>query len=211
MKHSVDILTLRSRLEGDIFTSAELNDLLAEYRNKAAKISLLLSRQEIVPLRRGLYTFHPSLRRGPLSSEALANRIYGPSYVSEDFALAHYGLIPETPQAVTSITMKRSRSFTNPCGIFHYRYCQSQAYPLGLCLAGEGEARHLIAMPLKALFDKALYDTRWDGECPEAYLTEDLRIDLDEPSWLDRELLSELAPFMRGRLKRLLIFLEGLP
>ena len=50
----------------------------------------------------------------------MANQIYVPSYVSEDFALSHHGLIPEMPVEVTSVAMGRSRRFTNTFGVFSY-------------------------------------------------------------------------------------------
>lgn len=45
------------------------------------------------------------MRRGLLSNGVMANQIYVPSYVSEDFALSHHGLIPEMPVEVTSVAM----------------------------------------------------------------------------------------------------------
>ncbi|MBQ7651936.1 MAG: hypothetical protein IJS15_13310 [Victivallales bacterium] len=119
-------------------------------------------------------------------------------------------MIPETPSVVTSLCMGRSREFTNDFGVFSYRYSRSKAYPIGITIGGGDREHFLIASPLKALFDKALFDKRWDGESPEEYLSADLRIDLDECSWLDKELLKELDPFMRGRLAKLHGFLEGL-
>ena len=204
------ILDLRAEIPTDVFSILELNSLLEKYQNKAAKIASLLHHGEIIQIRRGLYTFAEPLRRKPLSACLVANRIYGPSYVSEEFALSYHGLIPETPAVVTSLCMGRSREFTNDFGIFSYRYCRSKAYPIGITIGGDDKEHFLIASPLKALFDKALYDKRWDGESPEGYLSEDLRIDLDECNWLDKELLKELFPFMHGRLARLYEFLEGL-
>lgn len=164
---------------------------------------------EIIPVRRGLYAFPAQLRREPLSRGALANRIYGPSYVSEDYALGYYGRIPETLQMVTSITRGRSREFATPFGVFRYRYCRSRAYALGVTLAGEGQNRFLIATPEKALFDKALFDHRFDGSDVEQYLFEDLRIDEEALRRFRRTRIAELAPFLCGRLKNLGEFLKG--
>lgn len=204
------VVELREKIPNDIFTALELHSILGVYRNKAAKVSSLLRRGEIVPIRRGLYTFAASLRRETLASGVLANRIYGPSYVSEDFALSFYGLIPEMPAVVTSIAMGRSREFINPFGIFSYRYCRSKAYPIGVITLGEGQNRFLIATPEKALFDKVFYDRRFDGSDPEAYLLQDLRLDTDKSKQFDKQILALLAPFMCGRLKKLHDFLETL-
>jgi len=204
------VVELRAEIPNDIFTALELHSLLGGYRNKAAKVSSMLHHGEIVQIRRGLYTFAAPLRRETLTSGVLANRIYGPSYVSEDFALCFHGLIPETPAVVTSIAMGRSREFKNDFGIFSYRYCRSKAYPIGVMSLGEGQNRFLIATPEKALFDKVFYDRRFDGSDPEAYLFQDLRLDADKAKQFDKQLLGLLAPFMCGRLRKLHAFLEAL-
>ena len=210
MERALNILTIREGIPNDIFTSLELNVLLEGYQNKGAKIASMLHKHEIVQLRRGLYTFAQPLRHAPLSNGVMANRIYGPSYVSEDFALCFYGLIPETPAVVTSIAMGRSRVFSNAFGRFSYRYCRSKTYPIGVTSTGDGQNRFLIASPFKALYDKALYDCRWDGNNPEIYLEKDLRLDLDALRDYDHGPLEALAPFMGGRLRNLCNFLEAI-
>jgi len=204
------VVELRETIPNDIFTALELNGSLGGYRNKAAKVASLLRRGEIIQIRRGLYTFAAPLRRETLASGLLANRIYGPSYVSEDFALSYHGLIPETPAVVTSMAMGRSREFITDFGIFSYRYCRSHAYPIGVIAVGEGQNRYLLATAEKALFDKALYDQRFAGDDPESYLLADLRMDLDKIKQFDKQLLALLAPFMCGRLRKLQQFLEAL-
>ena len=203
-------LDLRARIPNDYFTAWELNALLDNYSNRAAKISALLKKREIVQIRRGLYTFTAPLRRDMLSAGVLANQIHSPSYVSADFALSYYGMIPETPALVTSMTMGRSRRFTTEFGIFSYQYCRSRAYPVGVTAVGEGQNRFLVATPEKALFDKLVSDRRFNGSDPESYLLDDLRLDEDSLRRLNRKRLGELAPFMTGRLKSVYDYLESL-
>ena len=204
------LVELRTKIPNDIFTTLELTELLAEYSNPKVKISSMISSGEIIQIRRGLYTFPETLRREPLSIGTLANRIHGPSYVSEDFALSYYGLIPETPALVTSIALGRSREFSNDFGVFSYRYCRSQAYHIGITTTGEGQNRFLVATPEKALFDKILFDKRFDGTDIESYLYEDLRLDEELLQNFNKENIAELAPFMCGRLRSLLKYLEAL-
>ena len=210
MDKAIDIVYIRGKIPNDIFTTLELKELLKGYQNPGAKIASLLHSGHIISLRRGLYTFSEPLRRGPLSDGVMANSIYGPSYVSEEFALSYHGLIPETPGVVTSIAMGRSRMFSNDFGVFTYRYCRSKAYSIGVMLAGAEKQRFLIASPFKALYDKVLNDTRWDGDDPECYLEEDLRIDLEVLKTQDKQTLHDLAPFMEGHLRKLYHFLEKL-
>ena len=137
-------------------------------------------------------------------------KVLDTEYVSEDYALSYYGMIPETPAVVTSITRSRSRHFNTPFGVFSYRYCRSQAYPVGITAVGEDQNRFLIATPEKALFDKIAYDRRFEGDDPEAYLLEDLRLDEESLRRLNKTRLKELAPFMTGRLKSIYNYLEEL-
>ena len=51
----------------------------------------------------------------------IANRLYGPSYVSLESAFSYYQIIPETVYGITSISTRRTYSFSTPCGEFHYR------------------------------------------------------------------------------------------
>ena len=59
----------------------------------------------------------------PISTEILANLIYGPSSISLDYALYYYGLIPEHVRVVTSITPQRNKIFNTPIGQFTSRNC----------------------------------------------------------------------------------------
>jgi predicted transcriptional regulator of viral defense system len=51
----------------------------------------------------------------------IANRLYNPSYVSLESAFSYYQIIPETVYGITSISTRRTYSFSTPCGEFHYR------------------------------------------------------------------------------------------
>ncbi|NTV92420.1 MAG: hypothetical protein HGA72_03825 [Chlorobiaceae bacterium] len=60
----------------------------------------------LIPIRRGFYAVSPEITGIPLSQTQVANLLYGPSDVSMDYALSHYGIIPERVIEVTSITTK---------------------------------------------------------------------------------------------------------
>ena len=62
------------------------------------------------------------------SSYFIANRLYQPSYISLEKALSHYGIIPETVYAITSITTKPTREFKTPQGIFSYQRIKKEAF-----------------------------------------------------------------------------------
>jgi len=123
--------------------------------------------------------FGPELAREPYSKETLANLIYGPSYISLEYALSFYGFIPERVEGITSVTNKRNKFFDTPIGIFSYRYINPSLYSYGITLY-EIDNRHfiLIGTKEKALIDMLYFsDKMTDVSQIEAYLFEDLRFD----------------------------------
>ena len=51
----------------------------------------------------------------------IANRIYKPSYISFETALAYYHLIPESVYTVTSVSTRRTYRFETPIASYAYR------------------------------------------------------------------------------------------
>ena len=51
----------------------------------------------------------------------LANRIYEPSYISRESALAYHLVIPESVLGVTSVSSRKTRQFDSMWGRFSYR------------------------------------------------------------------------------------------
>jgi predicted transcriptional regulator of viral defense system len=82
----------------------------------------------------------------------IANRIYKPSYVSLETALAHYQLIPESVYGVTSISTRRSYRFASSLAEFRYRTVTPRLF-FGYDLAAAGARRVKIARPEKAVLD----------------------------------------------------------
>lgn len=50
----------------------------------------------------------------------LANRIYEPSYISRESALAHYHIIPESVLGITSVSSRKTRQLDSEWGRFIY-------------------------------------------------------------------------------------------
>lgn len=199
---------LRQQIDHDIFDYQQLVACLSQYSKPRDKIHKLLSRGELIRIKKGLYTFGEPYRRGPLCRELLANLIYGPSYVSLDYALSYHGLIPERVEAVTSVTMGRSRDFNSPFGMFSYRRLSKSRYAVGAMLGQAGEVSFLIASPEKALVDKVWKDKRFSGTTLSAfgpYLLEDLRIDPARLASLDGDRLKAVDIACDSRKIRLLI------
>jgi predicted transcriptional regulator of viral defense system len=190
------IAQMLRNIGGEVFDYQVLLDVLAEYRKPRDRITRLLGGGVIVRVKKGLYCFGEPFRREPLSREYLANLIYGPSYVSLEYALSHHGLIPERVETVTSVTTRRSRDFDTPFGTFSYRMLTGPRYAVGAILETVGKTSFLVASPEKALADKVWTDKRFSGlrlSDYDAYLSDDLRIDREALSRFDCSRLQVIA------------------
>ena len=199
---------LRRKIAGEEFDYQALLDGLREYDRPRDKITALLRQGDIVRVKKGIYIFGERYKRHPFSKEVLANMICGPSYVSLDYALHYYGLIPERVEAVTSVTCSRGRRFSTPVGLFMYRGVPMRAYPIGIDQVElEGGRSFLIAIPEKALTDKIRADRgtaiRTQTEM-RTYLLDSLRIDPEGLGRLNAETISLIADHYRSRKIRLL-------
>jgi predicted transcriptional regulator of viral defense system len=82
----------------------------------------------------------------------IANRIYSPSYVSFEMALAYYGMIPESIYGVTSASTRKTMHFKTALGEFSYRTITPKLY-FGFDYLPVSEKFFKIASPEKALLD----------------------------------------------------------
>lgn len=158
-----------------IITTAMLVEQYRHYQNPQKKISRLVDKQELFPLVRGLYETDRDV-----SGQCLAGVMFGPSYLSFEYALSYYGLIPEAVYTFTSATYdkKKAKEFGNVFGRFSYRDVPTEVYPYGILIQEENGYIYQMASPEKALCDK-LYTMPPVGNQKEIVrmLFEDLRIE----------------------------------
>jgi hypothetical protein len=199
---------VRDRIQAEVFDYQTLIDALKGLAYPRNRINDLLRQGVILRVKKGLYVFGDRYRRHPYSKELLANLIYGPSYVSLDYALAYHGLTPERVEALTSVTPNRSRRFATPVGLFIYRQIPARAYEVGAVrVEADHQLAFLMASPEKALADK-IVSVRGApiasiGEMVR-FLEEDLRIDAGAIRSLSPERIDEFAGRYRSlKLRRL--------
>lgn len=160
---------LRNAIPGEEFDYQTLLDALTDYAAPRDRISTLLRQGAIIRVKKGLYVFGDRFRRSLYCRELLANLIYGPSYLSLDFALHHQGMIPERVETLTSVTTGRSRVFDTSVGRFSYRMIPLAAFRTGMDREELADGRsYLIAVPEKALADKLLCGRGSGIGCPAA-------------------------------------------
>lgn len=185
-----------------VVTYEMLKNSLLEYKAPENKIKRMCNSGEIVKLARNLYETDPNT-----PGYLVANSIYSPSYISFDYALAYYGLIPEAVYVYTCATYKKNKKkqYVNKLGTFTYRDVPSEAYPYDIIIVKEGEYSYLIASPEKALCDK-LYSIAPVKNKKEiiSLLFDDLRIDPEIFKSLDFDDLLTLCDFYKSTNLKLL-------
>lgn len=195
-------IEIKNALPLSVFSHEMLYALLEKsVSNVNDKISNLVKSGELVRLKKGFYTFSKAYLTKPIDLISVANTLYTPSYVSFDYALSYYGMIPERVSEVTSATSKNEKLFETPVGRFSYKKVPLKAYALGVdWLYDDVEGGRFIATPEKALCDKIRYD-RGIGTLTQSgmveYLKYDLRLEITKP--LDAGLIEEIATAYRSR------------
>ncbi len=203
---------LRQHIDREVFDYQQVMGSLGAYAKPRDKIGALMAAGAIVRVKKGLYVFGETWRRQPVCREWLANLIYGPSYISLEYALSHHGLIPEQVTSVTSVTRGKARRFQTPFGLFTYRPIPTLPYALGFTQDQSGPDTFLIASPEKALADFVWADRRFRPSAPAeyaAYLHDDIRIEPERLAKLDLKALQAIADAYRApRIAMLAAYLQ---
>lgn len=141
-------------------------------------------------LKRGLYALQDALP----AEEEIANLLYRPSYVSFEYALAFYRILPEMVYTITSATPKPTRVFTVAGKSFSYLTIKKEAFT-GYLPSQRGGRTVLMAEP-----EKALADYFYFVALGKKSINERLKL-----SSLDKKKITEYAKlFQRPKLDQLL-------
>lgn len=120
-------------------------------------IKRALKRDELVLVKKGLYmSSHTYLHETDKTklTELLAGQLCQPSYISLEYVLEKHNLLsrPSTPTAITSITTKSGRTFTNISGTFRYASIKPSLF-LGFHEESLRDMSYRVATKTKALYD----------------------------------------------------------
>jgi hypothetical protein len=158
-----------------------LYSLYSDLKRPDEKLSELERKGLIIRVKRNLYVVSKKVHHQEISSELVANHLYGPSYVSLESALAYYGLIPERVFTMRSVCTKLHKQYDTPLGHFEYIKVPIDYFSIGIRQQiVDNKYVYLIATPEKALCDLILATPNLrlqSVKAMQAYLEEDLRID----------------------------------
>lgn len=168
-----------------------LKEKYHDYSNPLDKIKRDCAKGILIRLKSGIY--ETDKETAPC---LLASAILSPSYLSFDWALSYYGLIPERVYSITSATLgnRKNKTFENHFGRYEYTDIPKEAFPEGLTYLENDGFSVKIATKEKALCD-SLCKWRVVNNLKELkeLLFLDKRIDEDEFNTCDFALLERLA------------------
>jgi len=136
-----------------IFSSSHLavlgdnEQILRNYLNRWRSQGLILR------LKRGLYVLNKEDRKINPSRPFIASQLLSPSYLSTEYALSFYDLIPEKVEDVTSVTTKKTSTFQNDFGTFRYQHIDVACFVGFVETKDENRYPFFIAEPEKAIVD----------------------------------------------------------
>jgi hypothetical protein len=173
--------------------------------NPRRKIQEMNRKGLLTRLKKGFYILSEELILRNFSEEITANLLYGPSYISLEYALAYYDLIPEKVENITSVTTQRNKIYHTSKGHFYYYHLNLNLYPIGILNKKTVDNRNfLIASPEKSLHD--IFSLRFPPPLNPnlkdlaVILEDDLRIDIGQVrKIIDKKNLVQLLPYYKNR------------
>lgn len=201
---------------GAVLTHSTLVSLLTGYKAPNYKIHTLLNEGRLIGLKKGLYAVAPKNKEQLIELPLVANHLYGPSYVSLEFALYHYGIIPEHVADITSVSTKRGKAFNTPFGRFTYQQLPPEYYALGVrTVRASDSVAYMMATPEKALCDWLALTPNlriYSAKGLATLLLEDMRMDEVVLGSMNINVVKTIASvgFRAARLSFLPECLEGL-
>lgn len=185
-----------------IVTVKDLLIKYKDYKDPYGKIKREVDKKNIFPLVKGIYETDEKTPGYYLSSY-----IYGPSYLSFQYALSYHGLIPERVVSYTNATFGKNKrkKYENKFGLYLYRDIPKTAYPYGIKVEIINNYSISVAIAEKAICDM-LYISMPQKNIKEIehLLFEDLRIDYDEFYNLNFEKMLFMAKHYKSKNMRLL-------
>ncbi len=140
------------------FTSQDLSGINPLDNTLKLQLNKWTKKGKIISLKKGMYTLSDIDRQVAVSHYMIANELYSPSYISLEFALSYYQLIPEAVNTFTCITTKKTKTFKNQFGLFTYKSIKKQYYFGFTSVKSPDNHNFFLATPEKAILDFIYYN-----------------------------------------------------
>lgn len=177
-----------------------IKPLINHYTNPDELISKMVKKGDLIRLKNGFFLINEKIKDSPVPYEQIANLLSGPSYLSFEWALSFYKMIPEGVYVVTSASSNKNKVFSTPVGTFDYAHLSHDRYSIGIDQQENRAGRFLIATPEKALADLIhLKSNKLKGKDLLLDLVESRRIDEGDLKNLSKTHLAEIATCYRSR------------
>jgi len=191
-----------------IITILNLKEKYKDYTDINGRIKRDVDNSILFPLVRGVYETN-----GDTDGFMLSSYIYGPSYLSFEYALSFHNLIPERVVVYTNATFnkRKSKAYKNHFGLFTYRDIPMEAFPYFVKAYEQDPYSYFIASPEKALCD-LLYIKQPLKSIKELQmlLFKDLRINKDVFEQLDFKNIKFLSSkYISNNIKYLIKYIES--
>lgn len=108
-------------------------------------------KEYITKIRNGYYCFS-DIEKNEFFLYHTSNKIYTPSYISLETALANYNIIPEGVFSIIGITTLKTTHFSSPIGQFEYKHVKPSLF-FGYKIIKFQNQIYKIAAPEKAILD----------------------------------------------------------
>lgn len=105
-----------------IFSAKDLK--MAGFKIFPYQLSIWQKQGYIKKLAAGLYVFSSA----KVSDEAIANKLREPSYISLEYALYYYGLIPDVPKHITCVTTRRTQTYNISGKLYIYQHVKPKLF-----------------------------------------------------------------------------------
>ncbi len=166
-------------------------------RNLRRQVNGWLKKGYLKRLKRGVYIFSDQWSGVEVSPLFVANYLVYPSYISLEYAMGYYGLVPEKVTVYTSVTTKKTNIFRNELGRYEYSSIKKDLF-YGFIKESESGQEYFMAEPEKALVDFFYFKTDYRGKFDEF---ESLR--LQNLEQLDKEKILRYSSKFTKRVKHI--------
>ncbi|CDZ81573.1 hypothetical protein BN1013_02109 [Candidatus Rubidus massiliensis] len=179
--------------------------LLQEYKKPREYIRRKVINGELIRLKNGFFLIRDKIETEAgttIPYELVANLLYGPSYVSLEWALSFYGMIPEKVYTISSMTLGRNKLFKTSIGDFAYHALSEKCYDVGITQKKNSDfiGSFFIATPEKAIIDTISKTCKGLNKYElkdELLLSQ--RMDEEAITQLDKKLLEQIAKVYKSR------------